>query len=84
MWKQEIVIATGIRLETEDNDKKLVETEVKLAEFLIERLLNLEHYYYTGLISVSTEVAYIWPCSYHTARVRKTGAHRNKLFLWGC
>jgi hypothetical protein len=43
MWKQEIVIPTGICLETEDNDKKLVETEVKLAEFLNERLLNLEH-----------------------------------------
>jgi hypothetical protein len=44
MWKQEIVIRTGIRLETEDNDKKkLVETEVKPAEFLNESLLNLQH-----------------------------------------
>jgi len=41
MWKQEIVIPTGIRLETEDTGKKLVETEP--AEFLNERLLNLEH-----------------------------------------
>jgi hypothetical protein len=31
MWKQEIVIPAGIRLETEDNDKNVVETKVKLA-----------------------------------------------------
>jgi len=43
MWKQKIVIPTGIRLVTEDTDKKLVETKVEPAEFLNERLLNLEH-----------------------------------------
>jgi len=43
MWKQEIMIPTSNRLEIEDNDKKLVETEVKPAEFLNERLLNPEH-----------------------------------------
>jgi len=37
------MIPTGICLETEDTDKKLVETEVEPADFLNERLLNLEH-----------------------------------------